>query len=99
MIVIERMEPDGLKGRLWHFMAFASHNAEEIEVRPRLYAETERPSTRHKFKITRKWDSFDERPYYSDIKREEVPLPPDVVREAINRVKVTVTFGPRVGRQ
>jgi hypothetical protein len=55
------------------------------------YAELERASHRHKWRVAqdgrRKWDANDERSYYSGIARKDVPVPLSVQKQAVAAVR------------
>lgn len=95
-IEVTRESEDRLRDRYWSFSVTKGYSGPSDEVRVTLeyFAERERPTTRHKMKVAgngrRQWSRMEQRPYFSGISGDEVPLPDDVRDEAVSKVKVVV---------
>lgn len=96
-IEVIRQADDRLSQQVWVFrderLGYSSDNV--IELKLVSYRAEVRPTPRHKMRTADKWDSMDERKYYSSIARTDVPLPADVIEEA--KLSVTVTFAGLLG--
>lgn len=74
----------------WTFsVATTIGGQDEVKLLLVSYTTDERESTRHKWRATKGWYRSDERAYYSQIDRNDVPVPDWVVEEAKQRVVVT----------
>lgn len=91
-IEVERVSDDRLSRQVWAFFADTTwHRGKSIVgLRPNWYAVQTRETTRHKWRTVKQWDRMDERSYHSSIKRDDVPLPVDVCKEAISAVTVEI---------
>lgn len=90
-----REAPDRLTREHWTFTTSAGVGTERIALQLEYYAPEQRATPRHKYQrraFNDRWDSADDRPYYSRIPRAAVPLPADVVAEAVERVRALVYF-------
>lgn len=79
-------EEDQLSDQIWQF-SVSTGFSDKVELRLQYYAERSRETRRHKWKVNRVWDRTNSRSYFG-IPREAVPLPQDVVAEAIAAVKI-----------
>ena len=87
-ITVQRLTHDELAGREWVFWYFDDYNVLIIDQ----YRVIERKSKRHKFVASEAYARLG-RSYDYTVKEEDVPLPPDVAKEALDqyvaRMRVT----------
>jgi hypothetical protein len=92
-IQVQRETPDRLTAEQWSFY-LAEAMTPPMILHCVGYARLERKSTRHKFKVGNggraKWDTYDQRSYWSGISAGEVVVPDDVVAEA--KASVTIHY-------
>jgi hypothetical protein len=101
IIEIERVESDSLSRQVWVFHVIAGYGSSPVFLRAEYYGKEERASKRHKWEKNpgTRYTSFDDRPYNSGIKAEDVPLPNDVAGEAISRfTQSIIVCGPLGGK-
>ncbi len=87
-----REAPDKLSDQMWRFYAYSNGAGQDLVIRISQYAVRSRPSTRHKMKVIGLWDSHDQRSYHSTIKAADVPLPDDVIQEALRSIPITIVL-------
>lgn len=90
---VERIAADGLTGTIWRFSLVLTHD-DVLEVRLRYFGQWEKATPRHKRKVVRMWDGWDERSYHSNVKRRELPdlVPEDVRAEALSKVSIKLVI-------
>ena len=89
---VTREAEDRLSDQLWRFHAYSNGAGQDLVIQLSKYAVRSRPSTRHKMKVDGLWDSHDQRSYHSTIKAADVPLPDDVIQEALRLIPVTIVL-------
>lgn len=92
-IEVYREKPDGLSREVWRF--YVGSDREDFILRLNQYGVEKRNQPKGRFKKMApqdRWDSMDERHYYSGLKRPTA-IPPDVVHEAMAQVRVRVVAG------
>jgi hypothetical protein len=87
---VERLSEDRLSREVWRFGV--DYYPSYITLYCRYFGRETRPSSRHKFKPdpARRWDSHDPRRYWSGLKEDDVPLPDDVIDEALKFIVIRV---------
>ena len=101
VIEVERIESDGLSRQVWRFHSMSGYGSGPTFLRVEYYGREARATKRHKWVIAQgtRYTSFDDRPYNSGIKPEDVPLPGDIAEEALSRfVQSVVVCGPLGGK-
>ena len=100
VVEVERVEGGGLARQVWRFRA-AGYGSVSTFLRVEYYGREQRASKRHKWVAApgTRYTSFDDRPYNSGIKAEDVPLPVDVADEALaGYMGKVVVCGPLGGK-
>ena len=91
MIEVERVSADRLSRDLWEFRATTRNfSGDTVMLSLREFRKESRSTTRHGWKTSARWDSMDERSYHSSLTRDAVPMPDDVLKEAIQSIKIEV---------
>jgi hypothetical protein len=85
-ITITRTSEDGLTQVQWHFFRLNS------DLLVNSYEELERPSLRHKFKLAREWTRLGGR-RMGAIRKEDVPLPEGIKKEALEAFVAQMAAG------
>ncbi|MBP1309030.1 hypothetical protein JOD82_002050 [Paenibacillus sp. 1182] len=78
---VTRMSNDGLTREIWSFSCESNTITDALEVRLSYYTRSKRPSKRHKFRTTTKYESF------RSNAREDVPMPDGVKQEIVELIK------------
>jgi len=100
IIEIERIETGNLSRQVWRFHMISGYGASQVFLRVEYYGKEERASKRHKWvkNPATRYTSFDDRPYNSGIRADDVPLPQDVADEALDRfTQSVIVCGPTGG--
>jgi len=78
-IRVEEFSESSLKCRVWEFWFYADETALILDY----YAELEKPTKRHKFRITKEYRRLLRRG--NDFNEEEIPLPDSVKLQALKQ--------------
>jgi hypothetical protein len=90
-IEIESIRDDNLQRVVWSFNVWCDYG-KGVGIVLRELRYEERPTKRHKWRVTSKWDANDERSYCSTIERP-VEIPTWVKDKAIASIKPRIYIG------